>query len=213
MAIERRSGGIPAPRLLPEMRMPGWLGVALVVAMVLVAGGVGGLVMAQLSGRSLQFQIPGITVPAAADTITVIGQGRVAAAPDTIYTDVGAESIRATLPEAFAATADDANKLTAALKNAGVADVDVQTTSLYGYPRTDQYGNVTGYSASTNFRVRIRDVSKATAIITAAANAVGNDVRLGQFQYQRTDITAQAAQARQMALTAAQERASGVAKL
>lgn len=44
--------------------MPGWLGVALVVAMVLVAGGVGGLVMAQLSGRSLQVQIPGITVPA-----------------------------------------------------------------------------------------------------------------------------------------------------
>lgn len=213
MAIEKgRTGGIPA-RWAPEWRMPGWLGVALVVAMVILAGGVGALVMTQVSGRSLQVQIPGITVPAAADTITVIGQGRVAAVPDTIYTDIGAETIRPNLPQALAATGDDATKLTAALKSAGVADVDMQTTSLYAYQRTDQYGNVTGFSASTNLRVRIRDVTKATAVINAAANAIGNDVRLGQFQYQRTDITVQAAQARQLALTAAQDRAAGIAKL
>lgn len=172
--------------------------------------------MAEATGRTLQVQFPGnasISIPMAADTVTVIGEGRVAAAPDTIYTDIGAEAQRPTLAQALSTAADDSSKLTAALKSAGVADADIQTTSMSAYTRTDQYGNVLGYSASVNLRIRIRDVGKVTSVLGAAASSIGNDARFGQLQYQRVDIAAQTPQARQAALAAAQERASAIAKL
>lgn len=200
-------------RWAPSLRLPGWLAASIVVALVIVAGGIGALLMSQLGGQNLNVQIPGITVPAATDTVTVVGEGRVAAAPDTIYTDIGASAVKPTLTEALAVVAADSDKLTAALTGAGVAGADIQTNGLSSWPRTDYNGNVTGYNASANLRVRIRDISKVTAILNAAAASIGNDLSLGQLLYQRTDIAAQTAQARQLALAAAQDRASGVAKL
>ena len=213
MAIEKSSLGGAGVGWAPNLRLPGWLAASIVVALVIVAGGVGALLMSQLSAQNYNFQFPGITTPAAADTVTVIGEGRVAAAPDTIYTDIGGEAQAPSLSAALSAAASDGDKLTAALKNAGVQPTDVQTTNLYSYVRTDQYGNVVGYTAATYLHVRIRDISKATSILNAAASAIGPDVRLGQLQYQRVDIAAQAAQGRQLALAAAEEHAAGIAKL
>lgn len=216
MAIEKAPlERTPGP-FIPQLRLPGWVAAAFAVGAVLLAASAGAVLMAEATGRTLQVQFPGnasISVPMAADTVTVIGEGRVAAAPDTIYTDIGADAQRSTLAQALSAAADDSTKLTAALKTAGVAAADIQTTSMYAYNRTDQYGNVTGYGASVNLRVRIRDVSKVTPILNAAASSIGNDVRFNQLQYQRVDIAAQTPQARQAALTAAQERASSIAKL
>lgn len=212
MAIEKSSFGGARTGWAASVNLPGWLAAAIVVALVVVAGGIGALLMGQLAAQTVNVQIPGITVPAAADTVTVVGEGRVAAAPDTIFTDIGAEAQATSLSLALSAAAGDAEKLTTALKNAGIASTDMQTTSLSAYVRTDQYGNVVGYNASTYLHVRIRDVSKATAILNAAAGAIGPDVRLGQMQYQRVDIAAQAAQARQIALAAAQDHAADIAR-
>lgn len=213
MAIEKSSIGGARGGWAPSLNPPGWLAASIVVALVLVAGGVGAILMSQVAGQNLNVQIPGITAPAAADTVTVVGEGRIAAAPDTIYTDIGAEAQATSLSLALSAAAADGDKLTTALKNAGMAANDMQTASLYAYVRTDQYGNVVGYNASTTLHVRIREIGKATSILNAAASAIGPDVRLGQLQYQRVDIAAQAAQARQLALAAAEEHASGIAKL
>lgn len=213
MAIEKSFLGEARTGGAPSLNLPGWLAASIMVALVVVAGGIGALLMSQLAGQNLNVQIPGITVPAAADTVTVVGEGRVAATPDTIFTDIGAEAQATSLSLALSAAASDGDKLTAALKNAGIASADMQTTSLYAYVRTDQYGNVVGYNASTYLRVRIRDISKATSILNAAAGAIGPDVRLGQLQYQRVNIADQAAQARQLALAAADEHANGIAKL
>lgn len=213
MTIESSSLGGARAGGAPNLRLPGWVAASIVVALVVVAGGIGALLMSQLGGQSLNVQIPGVTVPAAADTVTVVGEGRVAAAPDTIYTDIGASAVRSTLPDALAAVAADSSKLNAALTGAGIAAADIQTTGLSSWPRTDNYGSVTGYYASSSLRVRIRDISKVTSILNGAAASIGNDLNLGQLQYQRTDIAAQAAQARQLALAAAQDRASGLAKL
>lgn len=216
MEIEKGPITRTPTRWVPDLRMPGWLATVLLVALVLLAGGVGGLVMAEVTGRPLQVQFPGngvITVGGTSDSITVIGVGQVTAGPDTIYADIGAEAINPTLQQALATMTADSTKLVAALKGAGVADVDIQTTSLNAWTRTDNYnGAVTGYDASVNLRVRIRDISKATAILNAGAAALGNDVRFSGLQYSRTDIDTQAAQARQLALNAAGDRASAIAK-
>ena len=216
MAIEKGSLERTPVEFIPRLRLPVWAAAAFAVGIVLLAASAGAVLMAEATGRTLQVQFPGnasISIPMAADTVTVIGEGRVAATPDTIFTDMGAEAQRPTLAQALAAVADDSSKLTAALKGAGVADADIQTTSMSAYTRTDQYGNLLGYNASVNVRVRIRDVAKATTILNAVASSIGNDVRLGQLQYQRVDIAAQTPQARQAALAAAQERASAIAKL
>lgn len=216
MAIEKGPIVRRPMRWVPDLRMSGWLATVLLVALVLLAGGVGGLVMAEITGKPLQVQFPGNGLFAggtAPDSIRVTGVGSVVAAPDTIYADVGANVIKANLPQALSAMTDDSTKLVAALKNAGVADVDIQTTGLNAWTRTDSYsGAVTGYDASVSLRVRIRDVNKATAILNAAAAAIGNDIRFNGLQYTRTDIGTQAAQARQQALKAASDRASAIAQ-
>lgn len=216
MAIEKGPITRTPTRWVPDLRMSGWLATVLLIALVLLAGGVGGLVMAEVTGKPLQVQFPGngsITVGESPDSITVSGVGQVTAAPDTIYTDIGAQAIKPTLPQALEAMTADSTKLVAALKSAGVAETDIQTTSLNAWTRTDNYtGAVTGYDAGVNLRVRIRDISKVTAILNAAAAAIPNDVRFNGLQYSRTDIDTQAAQARQLALKAAGDRASAIAK-
>lgn len=216
MAVEKGPIVRRPMRWVPDLRMSGWLATVLLVALVLLAGGVGGLVMAEVTGKPLQVQFPGSgllaggTVP---DSIRVTGVGSVVAAPDTIYADIGATVIKPSLPQALSAMTDDSTKLVAALKKAGVADVDIQTTGLNAWTRTDNYsGAVTGYDAGVSLRVRIRDVTKATAILNAAAAAIGNDIRFNGLQYTRTDIATQAAQARQQALKAAADRASAIAQ-
>ena len=217
MAIEKAR-----PVRLPDMRLPGWFAGAAIVALVLVAGGIGALVMAQFEQAAVQVQLPS-TVPAAAtpgsvpaavavNTVTVVGEGRVVAAPDTIYVDLGAEVSKPTLAAALTAATADQSKLSAALKKAGIAAADMQTTGLNTYARTDSYGNPAGYGVSSYLRVRIRDVSKATAILTAAAGAIGNDIRVNSLQYQRANIATQVSQARQAAIASAAERAVSNAK-
>lgn len=207
-----------------ELRLPGWFAISLMAALILVAGGVGALLMAQFERTPVQVQLPA-TVPvastpnavpvAAVDTVTVVGEGRVAAAPDTMFADLGAEVLRPDVPQALAAATSDATKLTAALKTAGVAPADIQTTGLSTNPKTDYYNNnaVLGYYASTYLRVRIRDTSKATAILSAAAGAIGNDIRFNSLQLTRLDTATQATQARQAALTGAASKAGEIANL
>lgn len=195
------------------LRMPGWLAGVVAAALVIVAGGIGALLMAQVAGRPVTLQLPGQAAAAVPNVLSIQGVGRVSAAPDTMLTDVGVEVQRPTVREALAVARTETDKLTAALQSSGVQPPDIQTTSLWIYPRSDYSQQVVGYTVSSTVHVRVRDLSKANTTLNAAADSVGNDIRFSGIQLTRSDLGAQLAQARQAAIAAATTRAGEWAHL
>ena len=119
------------------------------------------------------------TAGAAVNTVTASGAGTTQAVPDTAEMSFGVTTMS---PNAKSAL-DDASKIAAqiasAVKKQGVADKDIQTQDVSVYPQTvDQNGKqvITGYQASLNVRVKVRDISKLGEIITAANAAGANDI-------------------------------------
>src|SRR5690348_16713375 len=158
MAISSPTAPMPR-RTESGLRLPTWLAAVIAVLLVAVAGGMGALLMAQVAGRPVTLQVPGQTA-AAPNLLTVQGVGRVTAAPDTMLTDLGVQVQRPTVADALAVAKTETDRLTAALQGAGVQPADMQTTSLWVYPRTDAMGQPAGYSVTSTVHVRVRDLSK-----------------------------------------------------
>ena len=118
-----------------------------------------------------------ITTPAgaAANTVTASGAGTTQAVPDTAEMSFGVTTLSANAKLALDEAAKSAAQIASALKKQGIADEDIQTQDVSLYPQTvDQGGKqvITGYQASLNVRVKVRDIAKLGEIISAA-NAAG----------------------------------------
>src|SRR3954452_17773143 len=106
---------------------------------------------------------------AAARTITVVGTGEVRGTPDVADLVLGVSGRAGSAAEVMSRIGDRAQKVIDALHGAGVSDDDIQTADLSVQPVFDDDGNVKGYEASNTVSVRIHDLSKAGAIVDAAA--------------------------------------------
>ena len=111
--------------------------------------------------------------------MTASGTGTTQAVPDTAEMSFG---VTTTSPNAKAAL-DEASKgaeqIASAVKKQGIAAEDIQTQNVSVYPQTvDQNGKqvITGYQASLNVTVKVRDISKLGEVISAANAAGANDI-------------------------------------
>jgi uncharacterized protein YggE len=137
------------------------------------------------------FLIPALMLaaPAAADTIslahtiTVDGQATLYADPDHASIDLGVETSGKTVSAALAQNNIEIADILAALKGAGVAKNEVQTSTFEIAPlhpllekSTDQYdySRVTGYRVTNKLTVTVSDLARTGTIIDAAANAGAN---------------------------------------
>ncbi len=111
-------------------------------------------------------------------TITVVGTGEVRGTPDVADLVLGVSGRAGSAADAMARIADRAQKVIDALHDAGVSDDDIQTADLSVQPVYDDDGNVKGYEASNTVSVRIRDLTKAGAVVDAAAAKAGDDIRV-----------------------------------
>jgi hypothetical protein len=127
------------------------------------------------------------SVPAAIRTITVTGHGEASGIPDVAELSIGVSSRAKSAADALSAMSDRANKLIAVIKDTGVADKDVRTAGLSLQPTMDNAGQITGYEASTSVVATIRDVSKVGPSIDAAAQQIGDDVRLNGVSFSFRD--------------------------
>ncbi len=166
---------------------------------------------AATAGASLVFLLVGVSgsggaatdpttptsVPAPTRTITVTGHGKASGIPDVAELSIGVSSRAKSAADALSEMSGRADKLTAVIKDSGVADKDVQTTGLSLQPTTDDAGQITGYEASTSVVASIRDISKVGPSIDAATEQVGDDVRLDgvSFSFQDTGSLMSAARA------------------
>jgi uncharacterized protein YggE len=113
--------------------------------------------------------------------------------------------------EVMARIADRSQKVIDALRDAGVSDDDIQTADLSVQPVFDDDGKVTGYEASNTVSVRIRELSKAGAVVDAAAAKAGDDIRVQGITFSIDDDSALLAAARTKATKRARAQAEQLA--
>jgi uncharacterized protein YggE len=141
-------------------------------------------------------------------SITVNGEGKVKVKPDTASLSVGVQATAATATEALNQANTSAAALIAALKSAGVDSNDITTSGLSIYPQYSSAGNtITGYQASNNVTVTVRDIAKTGPVIDAAAAAAGDNITIGGVSFFVDDTEALIGAARTDAINNASKRA------
>ena len=133
-------------------------------------------------------------------TITVVGTGQVKGTPDVADLSIGVEAQAASAVDALSTVNDRAQKVLGVLHDAGVDDADIQTSNLQVNPTYDDHNHISGYSASNSVIARIRDLSKAGAIIDAAAAKAGDNIRVDSITFSIDDDSALLAAARAKAV-------------
>ncbi len=147
-------------------------------------------------------------------TISVSGEGKVSGAPDVALLSLGVQTGRQrTSKEANDLLAKNMNAVLDALKKAGVQEKDISTQyvslePVYNYTTGEQ--TITGYQANQSLQVKVRDLDKASDVLTAATNAGANQAGGVQFVIDEPD--ALRAQARTEAIAKAKAKAEELAK-
>ncbi|WBY15968.1 SIMPL domain-containing protein [Erythrobacteraceae bacterium WH01K] len=135
--------------------------------------------------------------------------------PDEATVTGGVVTFATTSREAANANAREMNRVVEALRRAGVAARDIQTQSLslnpqFNYNRSDGAPpDITGYQASNNVTVLVRDVDDASGLLTTMFEAGANNVYGPNFSL--SDDTQAVAAARADAVADAKEQAEAYA--
>lgn len=157
--------------------------------------------------------------PALADefpsAISVSGEARISAAPDLAQIDAGVASDAKSAKEASDANNAAMGKVLLALKGAGIAEKDYQTSRLslqpqYGQNKSTGGSPVVGFRASNRVTVKIRDVTKVAGIIDTLVSAGANDI--GNISFEVTQASKLLDDAREQAVADARRKAEIYAK-
>jgi uncharacterized protein len=131
------------------------------------------LALAALAGVVGRPEGAGAADPPPDRTVTVAGVGAVRSTPDRAQLSFGVESRAATAQAALAANGVAMRKLLAALREAGVDELQTQTVSVW--PNWGEDNRLDGYVA-TNTVSGVVGVGRAGAAIDAAVAAGANQV-------------------------------------
>jgi uncharacterized protein YggE len=160
-----------------------------------------------------------LATPAFADdftsAISVSGEATMSAAPDLVQIDAGVASDAKSAKEASDANNAAMGKVLAALKGAGIAEKDYQTSRLslqpqYGQNKSTGASPVVGFRASNRVTVKIHDVTKVAAIIDTLVGAGANDI--GNISFEVTQASKLLDDARVQAVADARRKAEIYAK-
>jgi uncharacterized protein YggE len=202
--MSSRTISIPVP--IPTSRT-GWL--ALGVALGLVAAVAAGPL---LQARSTLATDPTSMTPE--HTISVSGTGHIVLTPDTADLRLGVSSTAKTVKAARSAAAASMTAVIASLKSLGIADKDIQTTTLslqpvYDYSYNATPPKLTGYQLSNAIAVTVRNLDKLGDAIDNALAA--GATTLDGVSFRVADQTAAEGQARQAAMDEAKAKAKTLA--
>jgi uncharacterized protein YggE len=144
---------------------------ALVAALILGAAALSSAASAQQST---------ITQTIAGTRLDVNATGEVTRVPDVAVISAGVVSRSPTATAALQDSADRMQRVLAALKRAGVADRDIQTSNVslnpeYRYPE-NQSPQLVAYTASNSVTVRFRDIRSSGRILDALVGQGANQL-------------------------------------
>ena len=137
----------------------------------------GALAVAALAGVA-DGPEPAVSAPAdGTRSITVSGTGTAESVPSRADFTFGVVTEGRTARAALSANASEMRRVIAALREAGVAERDLQTQQVSISPVTGEDGrSVSGYTARNAAIARLRDLSRVGAAIDAAVQAGANEV-------------------------------------
>jgi len=178
-----------------------------VLAMLVVAAIAGTAVVAMLRDRLVnpyRYQV------------SFTAEGKIFAKPDIAQITLGVTTDRrATAVKAVQDNTELMNKVITKLKELGVADKDIKTTSYnlnpsYDYVQSTGRSEIMGYEVYQNVDVKIRELDKIGDIIEGATSVGANQV--GNISFTIDDLSEIKKLARQEAITKAQEKAEEMAQ-
>jgi uncharacterized protein YggE len=152
--------------------------------------------------------------PAEGTYLSISADGVVVSTPDVASVSAGVMTRAATAREALAANSKEMSKIMAALRKAGVAERDIQTSNImvnpeYAYPENEA-AKLTGYVATNDVIVTVRDLKRLGPAIDAVAAAGANQINSVGFSLSNQDAVM--AEARAKAMKEARDRAELYAK-
>jgi hypothetical protein len=150
--------------------------------------------------------------------ISVTGEASVSAPPDEAQLDAGVTTDAKTARDAADANNVTMGKLLAALKGAGIAEKDYQTSRLSLQP---QFANrpptsptappsIVGYHASNRVTIKLHDVTQVGAVIDVLVGAGANDI--GGINFSVSQASKLLDEAREKAIADARRKAEIYAK-
>ena len=169
-------------------------------------------------GAALALTLP-MAAPAAAQTaivqplagtrLDVVALGEVTRVPDIVRINAGVVTQAPSAVEAIRQNAQRMERVRAALRRAGIADRDMQTSNIslqpdYRYGE-NQPPQLTGYRASNEVNVRFRDIANSGRILDALVAEGANQINGPMLEIERPEAALD--EARTAALANARARA------
>lgn len=142
--------------------------------------------------------------------LDIVASGEVARRPDIANISAGVVTTAPTASAALEQNAQQMQRVVAALRRAGVADRDIQTSSINLHPdyRHDERGSnpqIIGYRASNEVMVRFRDIANAGKILDTLVAQGANQINGPMLGIDKPEEALN--EARTKALAAARARA------
>lgn len=127
----------------------------------------------------------------AATTLTVSSEGRVTRAPDIAEVSGGVVTMAPTASAAMSENAVRMNAVVAAVRKAGIADRDIQTSGLNLQPQYRYENNqapiLTGYQANNTVSLRIRRVADTGKLLDTLVAVGANQISGPNFRVDAAD--------------------------
>jgi uncharacterized protein YggE len=178
---------------------------ALRPALLALAIAVGGGAMT----ASAQSAVPGYPVPADATLLSVSAQGEASATPDIATLSAGVVTQAPDAQAASRANAEQMARVMAAVRKAGIAERDVQTSGVSLHPQYRHSENsepvITGYQATNTVNVKVRDIDRLGEVMDALVASGANQVHGPGFEIDEPESVRD--DARRQALDKARARA------
>ncbi len=148
------------------------------------------------------------------DNFSVSGEGKVTVSPDIALVNVGVTVQGASVKVVQQELNTKMNAVTSAVKKLGIDSKDMQT-SHYNISPTYDYSSstqrVTGYHASSNLTVKVREIDRANSVVDAASANGANQI--GGISFGIDDKTKAEDEARKLAVAEAKKKAQSAAKI
>ena len=137
-------------------------------------------------------------------TIAVTGTGSVTAKPEIAEVQIGVQTEARTAASALNSNTAAMNALFATLKNAGVAETDIQTSGFnvsprYEQPQPGRPSGIGGYQVSNQVTVKVRELPKLGELLDQVVQSGANAVHGVRFSLAKPDSFADLARKEAMA--------------
>lgn len=154
------------------------------------------------------------TSPENVRSLSVNGIGRVTIVPDMATVNIGVRSEADSVTDALESNTTQANAISAALKEMGIEEKDIQTSNFNIYPN-DRWNPMTGevegryFVVENTVNVIVRELSTLGEVLNVVVEAGANSIYGISFNVE--DRSAAVAEARDIAIADAKAKAEAIA--